>query len=71
MSLAAAGILYTTSSYVYSDSNSSDSEHVASDPYLHKAQPDGPGGMPAPPPTDGMRLISAAELAKHTTREDG
>ncbi|KAJ9097248.1 hypothetical protein QFC21_004917 [Naganishia friedmannii] len=71
MSLAAAGIVYTTSSYVYSDSQSSDSEHVASDPYLRKAQPDGPGGMPSPPPTDGIRLISAAELAKHTTREEG
>ncbi|KAJ9102630.1 hypothetical protein QFC19_004739 [Naganishia cerealis] len=73
MSLAAAGILYTTTAYVYSDSRVSDSEHVASDPYLHKTQPDAPkmGDMPTPPPTEGMRLVSAAELAKHTTREEG
>ena len=73
MSLAALGVLYTTTSAVYSDSRRSDSEHVASDPYLHKTHPDGPqaGDMPAPTPTDGMRLVSAAELGKHTTRENG
>jgi hypothetical protein len=49
MALAAAGVLYTTSSNIYSESKHSDSEHVASDPYLHKTHPDGPqsGDMPA------------------------
>lgn len=73
MSLAALGILYTTTTSVESESQASDSEHVASDPYLHKSHPDSPqgGDMPAPTPTDGMRIISAAELSKHSTREAG
>ena len=73
MALAAAGVLYTTTSSIHSESQHSDSEHVASDPYLHKKHPDAPqsGDMPAPTPTDGMRMISAAELAKHNTREEG
>jgi cytochrome b involved in lipid metabolism len=62
-----------TSSQIYSDSEPKkrDSEQISDDPYNHTHHPDEPSSIPHPPPTEGLRLVSAVELGNHDTEAAG